>query len=93
MSVHAGSRGNGQFVAHSLEDWVEPSCVSGCFSNHEEESEFIYGDDTTKLTACNYNSNDCAKSYRWVPEVFRVSVLCIHGNLFPGHRTNAGCHC
>ena len=33
-------------------------------SNHEEESEFIYGDDNTRLTQCNFGSNDCAKSWR-----------------------------
>lgn len=36
----------------------------GTCSNHEEESEFIYGDDVTRLTACNFGSNDCARSWR-----------------------------
>ncbi len=31
--------------------------------NHEEESEFVFGDDTTRITACNYGSSDCARSW------------------------------
>lgn len=32
--------------------------------NHEEESEFVYGDDNIRITNCNFGSNECAKAWR-----------------------------